>query len=68
MLRMSNFSKGEWCDVVDGLYWKFIEDNQTFFATNHRLSLMINALNKLENDRKEMIFDKANTFIRSVTK
>ena len=68
MLRMSNFSKGEWCDVVDGLYWKFIEDNQKFFAANHRLSLMINALNKLESTRKEMIFDKANTFIRSVTK
>ena len=68
MLRMSNFSKGEWCDVVDGLYWKFIEDNQTFFAANHRLSLMINALNKLESTRKDMIFDKANTFIRSVTK
>ncbi len=67
MLRMSNFSKGEWCDVVDGLYWKFIEDNQTFFVANHRLSLMINALNKLESTRKEMIFDKANTFIRSVT-
>ena len=67
MLRMSNFSKGEWCDVVDGLYWKFIEDNQTYFAANHRLSLMINALNKLDDTRKEMIFDKANTFIRSVT-
>ena len=67
MLRMSNFSKGEWCDVVDGLYWKFIQDNQTFFASNHRLSLMINALNKIEETRKEMIFDKANTFIKSVT-
>jgi len=31
------------------------------------LSLMINALNKLDDTRKEMIFDKANTFIRSVT-
>ena len=39
-----------------------------FFAANHRLSLMINALNKLEDARKEMIFDKANTFIKAVTK
>ena len=38
-----------------------------FFAANHR-SLMINALNKLEDARKEMIFDKANTFIKAVTK
>ena len=47
MLRMSNYKKGEWCDVVDGLYWKFIEDNINFFKKNPRLALMPNALEKL---------------------
>ena len=28
ILRMSNFKKGDWCEIVDGLYWKFIEDNK----------------------------------------
>jgi len=27
---MSNHKKGEWCDVVDGLYWRFIENNLIF--------------------------------------
>ena len=30
ILRMSNFKKGDWCEIVDGLYWKFIEDNKDF--------------------------------------
>ena len=51
ILRMSNFKKGDWCEVVDGLYWKFIEDNKAFFASNPRLSLMIRALEKLNEER-----------------
>ena len=34
MLRMSNHKKGEWCDIVDGLYWSFIERNIKFFEKN----------------------------------
>lgn len=67
MLRMSNFKKGEWCDVVDGLYWKFIEKNINFFKTNPRLSLMVNALSKINPDRKKLIFTKAEEFISKNT-
>ena len=67
MLRMSNFKKGEWCDVVDGLYWRFIEKNINFFKTNPRLSLMVNALSKINPDRKKLIFTKAEEFISKNT-
>ena len=30
-LKMMHFKKGPWCDVMDGLYWKFIEKNKLFF-------------------------------------
>ena len=26
IMRMSNFKKGPWCDIVDGLYWSFIKE------------------------------------------
>lgn len=67
MLRMSNYKKGDWCDVVDGLYWKFIEKNINFFKTNPRLSLMVNALSKINPDRKKLIFTKAEEFISKNT-
>ena len=67
ILRMSNFKKGDWCDIVDGLYWKFIEEKKDFFITNPRLSLMIRALEKLNPDRKKHIFECANNFINKVT-
>ena len=67
ILRMSNFKRGDWCEIVDGLYWKFIEDNREFFASNPRLSLMIRALDKLDKDRKLRIFKAADTFIKEKT-
>ena len=67
ILRMSNFKKGDWCEIVDGLYWKFIEDNKEFFAKNPRLSLMIRALEKLDQQRKLRIFKAAEIFIEEKT-
>ena len=67
ILRMSNFKKGDWCEIVDGLYWKFIEDNKEFFAKNPRLSLMIRALERLDQERKLRIFKAAEVFIEEKT-
>ena len=67
MLRMSNYKKGEWCDTVDGLYWLFIKNNLDFFKSNPRLSLMVNALKKIDSQRKSIIFSKAELFIENNT-
>ncbi len=63
MLRMSNYKKGEWCDVVDGLYWKFVDKNIKFFESNPRLAIMTKSLDKMSSDRKRSIFQKADEFI-----
>ena len=67
ILRMSNYKKDDWCDTVDGLYWKFIHDNQKFFSSNPRLGLMLNSLNKMKSERKDYLFSLANSFISKNT-
>ena len=67
MLRMSNYLKGEWCEVVDGLYWRFIEINRDFFANNPRLALMPKSLDKMDSKRKKRILQKAEEFIKKNT-
>ena len=47
MLKMSNYKKDEWCDTVDGLYWRFVEKNINFFKANQRLALMTISLDKM---------------------
>lgn len=40
VLKMSNFRKGPWCSIWDGLYWRFIHKHRDFFAANPRMSVM----------------------------
>ncbi len=62
ILKMSNYKKGPWCDIVDGLYWNFIEKNQKFLSKNPRLSLMVGALNKMDKKRRKLIDERAKEF------
>ena len=55
---MSNYKKGDWCDVVDSLYWKFMEDNIDFFRSNPRLSIIPRSLDKMKPERKKKIFKR----------
>ena len=63
ILKMSNYKRAPWCDLIDGLYWLFIQDNLNFFKGNPRLSIMTRALNKLDPTRKAEIFELARDFI-----
>ena len=67
ILRMSNYKKGDWCDIVDGLYWRFLSKNRSFYDKNARLALHTRSLDRMSNDRKETIFNKAELFIKENT-
>ena len=67
MLKMSNYKKDEWCDTVDGLYWRFVDKNIDFFKSNPRLAVMTRSLEKMDKERKKTIFKKAEKFIEENT-
>ena len=64
---MSNYSKGEWCDTVDGLYWRFTDKHRNFYEKNARMSFLTRTLDRMNPERKTLIFDKANNFIKNIT-
>ena len=68
ILKMSNYSKGDWCDTVDGLYWRFTEKHRSFYESNARINFLTRTLDRLDPDRKKRIFQKADQFIKSNTK
>ncbi len=66
-LKMMHFKKGPWCDVMDGLYWKFIDRHKKFFLKNPRLSMMVRISEKMNIERKSRIFKAAEKFIKQNT-
>lgn len=65
LLKMSDYKKGDWCLVVDGLYWGFIERNLDFFSQNPRLSMMAKLLEKMDKVRREEIKEASLAFLRN---
>jgi len=61
--KMSDYANGDWCDIVDGLYWRFIDRLRDFFAGNPRLALMPKALDRQKPDRLERIYAAAERFL-----
>ncbi len=66
-LKMMHFKKGPWCDIMDGLYWKFIDRHKKFFLKNPRLAMMVRVSEKMNKERKIRIFKAANNFIKENT-
>lgn len=66
-LKMSRYKKGDWCDVADGLYWRFIDKHRDFYSTNPRMSFMLNTLDRMNDERKTKIFEAAENFIGKVS-
>lgn len=64
--KMSDFPKGDWCEIWDGLYWTFIEDHREFFAKQYRLSMMVRLLDKMPDEKREQHRKAASNFMKSL--
>jgi len=47
ILKMSDYPKGEWCEVWDALYWRFIDRERDFFSANPRMRVMVGQLDRM---------------------
>ena len=66
-MKMMDFKKGSWCNIMDGLYWRFINRNRAFFIKNPRLSMMVRIFDKMKPERKKLILSEAEIFIKKNT-
>lgn len=65
--KMSHYDKGDWCTIMDGLYWGFIDRHQATFKKNHRMGMMIATLGRMDQDKKDRIFQAAQSWIDKVS-
>jgi deoxyribodipyrimidine photolyase-related protein len=63
ILKMSDYTKGSWCEVWDGLYWRFMYKNQEIFKKNPRMSMMVSVVNNMERGKLEAHLSKAQDFL-----
>ncbi len=66
--KMSNYEKGEWQEIWDGLFWNFMDQHRSFFAKQPRLSMLLNSFDKMDADKREKHLTTADAFLKKLEK
>lgn len=64
--KMSNYPSGDWCQIWDGLFWRFLYKHQTFFKTQARLNVLCHQLEKMEKGKLEAHLQVAEKFLKQL--
>jgi deoxyribodipyrimidine photolyase-related protein len=49
ILKMSNYPRGEWTEIWDGLFWRFLQKHRSLFSSNNRTLTLMQILKKNES-------------------
>ena len=66
IIKMSDYKKGEWSTVWDGLFWSFMDKQREFFSKNPRMRMLISSFDKMDSSKKEKLLIDADNFIKKL--
>ncbi len=66
LMKMSDYEKGEWQPVWDGLFWRFMHVHRTFFLSNPRIGMLVHTFDKMSSDKQKTHLDNANNFLKEL--
>jgi deoxyribodipyrimidine photolyase-related protein len=64
LMKMSNYKKGEWKEIWDGLFWRFMDKHRDFFLSNPRLGMLIKTFDKMEKKKQEKLLSTAESYLK----
>ena len=63
ILKMSNYSKGDWQATWDGLFWRFMHTHRDFFLKNPRLSMLVRTFDKMTSQKQNAHLQHAEAYL-----
>jgi deoxyribodipyrimidine photolyase-related protein len=66
LMKMSDFKKGPWQEVWDGLFWRFMHVHRDFFLQNPRLGMLVKSFDKMPEQKQKMHLINAENYLLSL--
>lgn len=66
LLKMSDFPKGDWQQVWDALFWRFMHTHRSFFLSNPRLGMLVKTFDKMPPEKQQVHLDRAEAWLASL--
>ena len=54
LMKMSDYQKGDWQPVWDGLFWRFMHVHRDFFLKNPRLGMLVRTFDKMPDEKQKI--------------
>ncbi|MEL7498673.1 MAG: cryptochrome/photolyase family protein [Planctomycetota bacterium] len=64
--KMSHYAKGDWCDIWDGLYWRWIWNHVEDLSRNPRWAMMCAMAKKMDPEKRERHLKNAEAFLSTL--
>lgn len=64
ILKMSDYKKGAWSEIWDGLFWRFLVKHNELFASNPRTSMLLSLFEK-NRESLQLKIDAADIWLKS---
>jgi len=66
LMKMSDYPKGQWQEIWDALFWRFLDIHRVFFLKNPRLGMLVKTFDKWDESKKKSIHLMAENYIESL--
>lgn len=66
LMKMSDYKKGDWQKVWDGLFWRFMHTHRSFFMQNPRLGMLVRSFDKMPDSKQKAHLNTAEQFLNSL--
>lgn len=66
LLKMSDFKRGPWTEIWDGLFWRFMHVHRDFFESNPRLSMLLRSFDKMPGEKKKKLLKTAEDYLKTL--
>ena len=63
---MSNYEKGDWQQIWDALFWRFIHVHRDFFRSNPRLGMLVRTFDNMADEKKNSLIDTAKAYLEKL--
>lgn len=64
LMKMSDFKKGNWQPIWDGLFWRFMHTHRKFFMQNPRLGMLVKSFDKMPLTKQILHLNNAEQFLK----
>jgi len=64
--KMGNYPKGEWEQIWDALFWRFMHKQRSFFETNPRLRMLLGNLDKMDESKRHALIEYGEKYLRQL--